>query len=123
MSREEFVARHTAVTYRVAMIGFMPGFAYLSGLDPRLEAPRRTTPRQNAPPGTVSIGGAQTAVQSVPGPSGWHWIGRTPLEVFRSDREPMCLLEAGDVVEFASIREDEWQSEAERLQHEFEFAA
>lgn len=105
---EETVALHCAGSYRVFMLGFMPGFAYLGGLHPSLAAPRRPIPRQNAPPGTVSIGGIQAAVQSVPGPSGWHWIGRTPMRVYAHDREPMCLLEPGDEVRFFAIRADEW---------------
>lgn len=106
---EEAVALHCTGSYRVFMLGFMPGFAYLGGLHPSLAAPRRPEPRPNAPPGTVSIGGIQAAVQSVPGPSGWHWIGRTPVRVYVHDRDPMCLLEPGDEVRFFPIRADEWQ--------------
>lgn len=109
---EEVVAYHCAGTYRVFMLGFMPGFAYLGGLHPVIATPRRREPRQNAPAGTVSIGGIQAAVQSVPGPSGWHWIGRTPLRVYDRDREPMCLLEPGDYVRFFAIQAGEWDAYA-----------
>jgi KipI family sensor histidine kinase inhibitor len=105
---DEVIAYHCAGTYRVFMLGFMPGFAYLGGLHPVIATPRRREPRQNAPPGTVSIGGIQAAVQSVSGPSGWHWIGRTPLRVYDRDRDPMCLLEPGDFVRFFAISPDEW---------------
>lgn len=107
---EDVIAYHCAGNYRVFMLGFMPGFAYLGGLHPVIATPRRREPRQNAPPGTVSIGGIQAAVQSVPGPSGWHWIGRTPLRVYDRDRDPMCLLEPGDFVRFFAISVGEWDS-------------
>jgi KipI family sensor histidine kinase inhibitor len=112
LSVEDVVALHCAGSYKVFMLGFMPGFAYLGGLHPSLATPRRLVPRQNAPPGTVSIGGIQAAVQSVPGPSGWHWIGQTPLRVYAHDRDPMCLLEPGDDVRFFPIHADEWSQHA-----------
>lgn len=110
----EVIERHSKIEYRVCMIGFMPGFAYLGGLDPSLATPRRKQPRPDAPKGTISIGGEQTALQSVVGPSGWHWIGRTPLEVYAPDRNPMCLLDPGDVVRFYPIASEAWHSESER---------
>jgi 5-oxoprolinase (ATP-hydrolysing) subunit B len=112
----EVIERHSRAQYRVCMIGFMPGFAYLGGLDDSLATPRRRHPRADAPKGTISIGGAQTAVQSVVGPSGWHWIGRTPLEVYDPRRHPMCLLEPGDVVRFYAVPREAWA--AERLKCE-----
>ncbi|MCV0370148.1 5-oxoprolinase subunit PxpB [Filomicrobium sp.] len=121
LSADEVVAFHCAGTYRVFMLGFMPGFAYLGGLDPLIAMPRRREPRQNAPPGTVSIGGIQAAVQSVPGPSGWHWIGRTPLRVYARDREPMCLLEPGDHVQFFAISAEEWDTYAGRCEQFVEY--
>lgn len=110
----EVVERHCSVEYRVCMIGFMPGFAYLGGLDPLLATPRRKHPRPDAPRGTISIGAQQTALQSVSGPSGWHWIGRTPLEVYAPDREPMCLLDPGDIIRFYAIDQASWTRESER---------
>lgn len=112
----EVIDRHADAEYRVYMIGFMPGFSYLGGLDPRLASPRRKHPRAAAPKGTIAIGGAQTAVQSVVGPSGWHWIGRTPLEVYNPERKPMCLLEPGDVVRFYAVTADSWATEKERCE-------
>ncbi|MBU1210664.1 MAG: 5-oxoprolinase subunit PxpB [Alphaproteobacteria bacterium] len=114
LTTSEVIARHSKVAYRVCMIGFMPGFAYLGGLDPSLATPRRKQPRPDAPKGTISIGGEQTALQSVVGPSGWHWIGRTPLDVYAPDRNPMCLLDPGDIVRFYPISIEAWQSESER---------
>ncbi|KUO63534.1 MAG: hypothetical protein APF80_05175 [Alphaproteobacteria bacterium BRH_c36] len=114
LTPREVIERHSSVEYRVYMIGFTPGFAYLGGLNPSLATPRRQQSRPDAPSGTISIGGEQTALQSVVGPSGWHWIGRTPLEVYAPDRNPMCLLDPGDIVRFYPIASESWQSERER---------
>jgi len=93
---DEIVARHTAGDYRVAMIGFTPGWSYLSGLAPFLHMPRRQNPRLLTPAGTISIGGVQTGVQCLAGPSGWHLLGRTPVRTYQLHREPTFLLEPGD---------------------------
>lgn len=116
MDRHTLIALHSNGTYRVCMIGFMPGFAYLSGLDPSVATPRRKEPRPHAPQGTISIGGEQTAVQSVAGPSGWHWIGRTPLKVYDPDRTPICLFEPGDTIRFVPIAEEMWDEEAQKCE-------
>lgn len=100
---DEIVARHVAGDYRVAMIGFTPGWSYLSGLAPSLEMPRRQNPRLLTPAGTVSIGGVQTGVQCLAGPSGWHLLGRTPVRTYQLHRKPTFLLEPGDAVTFAAI--------------------
>lgn len=105
----ELIARHSAVTYRVHMLGFQPGFAYLGGLDPILATPRRAQPRPNAPAGTISIGGAQSAVHSVEGPSGWHWIGRTPLQTYQPGRLPRFLFEPGDCIRFEPVSMKQWE--------------
>ncbi|MEP6860247.1 MAG: carboxyltransferase domain-containing protein [Deltaproteobacteria bacterium] len=76
MTIADVVAAHVARTYEVASIGFLPGFAYLDGLDPRLELPRRETPRPRVPAGALAIAGAQTAVYPFASPGGWHLIGR-----------------------------------------------
>ncbi len=111
IDRRTLIAIHSNGCYRVCMIGFMPGFAYLSGLDPSVATPRRKEPRPHAPQGTISIGGEQTAVQSVAGPSGWHWIGRTPLKVYDPHRTPICLFEPGDTLRFIPIAEEMWDEE------------
>jgi KipI family sensor histidine kinase inhibitor len=97
------VARHTAAEYRVAMIGFAPGFPYLLGLDPALHAPRRADPRARVPAGSVAIGGAQTGIYPAELPGGWQLIGRTPVVLFDSKRTPPCLLAPGDRVRFRAI--------------------
>lgn len=108
MSPAACVEAHIAPVYTVMMIGFMPGFSYLGGLDPRLARPRRATPRPRVPASSVSIGGAQTAVGSVEGPSGWHLVGRTPALVFDRTRELAFLFEAGDEIVFSPISTAEW---------------
>jgi KipI family sensor histidine kinase inhibitor len=100
---DEIVARHTAGNYRVAMIGFTPGWSYLSGLDKSLHMSRRQNPRLLTPAGTVSIGGVQTGVQCLAGPSGWHLLGRTPVRTYQLHRDPTFLLEPGDYVTFFPI--------------------
>ncbi|NNM73659.1 5-oxoprolinase subunit PxpB [Enterovirga aerilata] len=100
---DELVRRHSAPTYRVYMIGFLPGFAYLGGLDPTIATPRRTTPRLRTPPGTISIGGVQALVASIEAPSGWHLLGRTPVRNFMPGRDPVFLLRPGDRVRFRRI--------------------
>jgi KipI family sensor histidine kinase inhibitor len=100
---DEVVARHVAAEYFVAMVGFTPGFAYLSGLDPTLATPRRDSPRLQTPAGTIHIGGAQAAIQCLAGPSGWHLLGRTPVRSFLPGRDPVFLIAPGDAVRFHAI--------------------
>ena len=103
ISVSEVIARHSGSEYRVAMIGFTPGFAYLSGLDPSIATPRRESPRTETPPGTISIGGVQACVQCLAAPSGWHLLGRTPVRTFHPHRDPVFLMEPGDAVTFMPI--------------------
>lgn len=103
LSADELVRRHAAGSYQVAMIGFTPGWSYLSGLDPALQMPRRQNPRLLTPAGTISVGGVQTGVQCLAGPSGWHLLGTTPVRTYQLHRDPVFLLEPGDAIEFVSI--------------------
>jgi KipI family sensor histidine kinase inhibitor len=100
---DEVVTRHVGGDYRVAMIGFTPGWSYLSGLDPSLQMPRRHDPRLLTPTGTISIGGIQTGIQCLAGPSGWHLLGRTAVRTYQLHREPIFLLEPGDAISFYPI--------------------
>jgi KipI family sensor histidine kinase inhibitor len=100
---DEIVARHIAGDYRVAMIGFTPGWSYLSGLEHSLHMPRRQNPRLLTPPGTISIGGVQTGVQCIAGPSGWHLLGRTAVRTYQLRRDPIFLLEPGDHVTLSAV--------------------
>lgn len=103
ISASELIARHSASIYTVAMIGFAPGFPYLSGLDPALALPRHATPRTHVPAGSVAIGGAQTGIYPRESPGGWRLLGRTPLRLFDAQRDPPSLLSPGDRVRFEPI--------------------
>ncbi|MBB4120905.1 5-oxoprolinase subunit PxpB [Martelella radicis] len=104
---EEVIALHTSATYRVYMIGFAPGFAYLGGLPSALHTPRLAEPRQKVPAGAVGIGGAQAAINSLAGPSGWRYIGRTPLRLFDPARADPAFFQAGDILRFFAVSPDE----------------
>jgi len=101
------VELHSAAEYRVYMIGFAPGFAYLGGLPDILHTPRLATPRQRVEAGSIGIGGKQASINSVAGPSGWRFIGRTPLRLFDPDRAEPFLLRAGDRVRFRPVGQEE----------------
>jgi 5-oxoprolinase (ATP-hydrolysing) subunit B len=100
---EEVVRRHVGGDYRVAMIGFTPGWSYLSGLDKSLHLPRRKNPRVFTPMGTISIGGVQAGIQCLAAPSGWHLLGRTAVRTFQLHRDPVFLTEPGDRVSFYQV--------------------
>ncbi|MBP1988800.1 inhibitor of KinA [Paenibacillus eucommiae] len=108
LSKDEVIAIHTSGEYLVHMLGFAPGFPYLGGMDKRIAAPRRQTPRLSVPPGTVGIAGEQTGVYSVETPGGWQLIGRTPLTLFVPGEQPPTLLEAGNVIRFYPISREEY---------------
>jgi 5-oxoprolinase (ATP-hydrolysing) subunit B len=105
LSPEEVIRLHSAGVYTVYFLGFLPGFAYLGGLDKRLATPRRREPRVAVPAGSVGIGGEQTGVYPSSSPGGWHLIGRTWLKLFDPLRNPPSLLLPGDTVHFANARE------------------
>jgi KipI family sensor histidine kinase inhibitor len=106
MPVEEAVRRHAAGAYTVAAVGAMPGFPYLSGLDPRLAWARRDTPRFKVAEGAVIIGGAQAGIMPMTAPSGWHIIGHTDVKLFDAAAENPVLLRPGDTIRFvvADIR-------------------
>ncbi len=103
MTPEEVVRIHAAVRYTVLMMGFLPGFPYLGGMDVRLAAPRLTTPRLSVPAGSVGIAGEQTGIYSLESPGGWQIIGRTPLALFDLAADPPFLLAPGDEVQFYAL--------------------
>ena len=100
MTEAEVIARHAAPVYRVFMLGFVPGFAYMGTVDPRIAAPRRATPRLRVPSGSVGIAGGQTGIYPSETPGGWQLIGRTLLKPFDPSRAVPFLLKAGDAVKF-----------------------
>lgn len=103
LSAAEVVALHASVEYTVYMIGFTPGFPYLGGLPARLETPRRASPRQTVPAGSVGIAGSQTGVYPLSTPGGWQIIGRTSERLFRPELDPPTLLRIGDRVRFVDV--------------------
>jgi inhibitor of KinA len=110
ISPSEVIRLHSAAEYRVACIGFVPGFPFLTGLPKKLATPRRDVPRKEIPPGSVGIGGAQTGIYPLRSPGGWNLIGRTPLRLFDPERNPPVLLRAGERVRFRKITRDEFES-------------
>ena len=114
LSPQELIALHAGGEYRVFMIGFAPGFAYLGGLPEILHTPRLQVPRQHVPAGSIGIGGQQGSVNSVAGPSGWRFIGWTPVRAFDPAREVPFLLRAGDRVRFTPIGREEAEPLAAR---------
>jgi len=103
IDEQAVIERHANGNYRVAMLGFMPGFPYLLGLDESLHTPRRASPRTRVPAGSVAIGGAQTGIYPRELPGGWQLIGRTPLVLFDPTREQPALLQPGQRVRFRAI--------------------
>lgn len=109
ISAADLVTLHTAKSYRVFMLGFVAGFAYMGTLDSRLESPRKDTPRLRVPAGSVGLAGLQTGIYPTEAPGGWQIIGRTPLEMFSPERDNPTLLKPGDSVRFRAISKDEYQ--------------
>ena len=103
LSIEEVIALHSSRTYRVYMIGFMPGFGYMGEVDERIATPRLATPRTDIPARSVAIANTQCAIYPMASPGGWNIIGRTPLELFDPSLEGFSLLRPGDQVTFEPI--------------------
>ena len=103
LSRNEVIGRHSAPEYRVFMLGFLPGFVYLGGMDAKLETPRLDAPRTVIPRGSVGIGGSQTGVYPLPSPGGWNLIGCTPVDFYDPGREDPVLCRAGDHIRFVPV--------------------
>ena len=108
LTTQQVISRHSKVEYTVLAIGFSPGFPYLGGLPDKLSTPRRVTPRQFVPMGSVGIGGDQTGVYPLSTPGGWNLIGRTPSTLFRAEESPPALLSMGDRVRFRPITPEEF---------------
>jgi KipI family sensor histidine kinase inhibitor len=104
LSEAEVIARHTGRVYRVFMMGFLPGFAYLGVVDPGIAAPRRAAPRLRVPAGSVGIAGPQTGIYPAETPGGWQVIGRTAVTLFDPSRADAFLLQPGGAVEFYAER-------------------
>ena len=107
IDKDEIIRIHSSVCYKIYMLGFLPGFVYLGGLDKRIEVPRLSSPRVKINPGSVGIGGNQTGVYPVASPGGWRLIGGTPLDFYDPDREKPILCNAGEYIRFVPIHIDE----------------
>jgi inhibitor of KinA len=117
MDAKEVIRIHAGGTYLVYMIGFVPGFAYLGGMSPRIAMPRRDSPRPKIPAGSVGIAGEQTGVYPLEVPGGWRIIGRTPLPLFLPEQSPPSLLRAGDLVQFVPIDEPAYHAIKEKCNY------
>lgn len=100
IAADDFIEIFISRTYRVYMLGFLPGFAYMGSLDRRIASPRLQTPRLRVPKGSVGIAGRQTGIYPLESPGGWRLIGRTDAELFDPAGEPLCRFAPGDQVRF-----------------------
>ena len=110
LTEKEVIKLHSSVDYNIYMLGFLPGFPYLGGLDPKLFTPRLDNPRTKIPEGSVGIGGEQTGIYPLESPGGWRLIGRTPLKLYDPDREQPFLYQAGDYIRFVPITAEEYEA-------------
>lgn len=109
LSVEEVIRLHTETVYRVFMIGFLPGFAYMGSVHEKIITPRKSTPRTLVPAGSVGIAGEQTGIYPLDSPGGWQLIGQTPLQLFDVQQVNPCLLQPGDEVRFYPVSLAEFQ--------------
>ena len=109
LSEEEVIRIHSSKDYLIYMLGFLPGFTYLGGLDERIHTPRLANPRIKINAGSVGIGGSQTGIYPVDSPGGWQLMGMTPVKTYDPERETPILVEAGDYIRFVPIAEEEYK--------------
>lgn len=109
LSEEEVIKIHSSRDYLIYMLGFLPGFCYLGGLDERIHTPRLANPRIKINAGSVGIGGSQTGIYPLDSPGGWQLMGMTPVKTYDPDREVPILVEAGDYIRFVPIDEEEYK--------------
>ncbi len=109
ISREEIIKSHTSSIFRVYMLGFLPGFAYMGILPDKLNCQRKKKPRLKVPARSVGLAGKQTGIYPLDAPGGWQIIGQTPLDIFDPKKENPFLFEAGDLVQFYSISKNEYE--------------
>ena len=107
---QEVIERHLAFEYRVFVVGFVPGFAYMAAVDPRIAAPRRSTPRLRVPAGSVAVAAGQTGIYPAETPGGWSLIGRCPIKPYDPERAQPFLFHPGDRVRFHRITEDAYRA-------------
>lgn len=110
---DEVIERHLAVEYRVFVVGFVPGFAYMASVDPKIAAPRRSSPRLRVPAGSVAVAAGQTGIYPAETPGGWSLIGRCPIRPYDPARAQPFLFHPGDRVRFHRISESSYRSASE----------
>ena len=114
LTREEIIAIHSGTDYKIHMMGFLPGFVYLGGLDPRICVPRLDTPRTKIEAGSVGIGGSQTGIYPVSSPGGWRILGFTSIQLYDPDRAEPILCKAGEYIRFVPISRAELDREVRK---------
>lgn len=110
LTETEVIARHTSRDYLIYMLGFLPGFPYLGGLDETIHTPRLENPRLTIAAGSVGIGGSQTGIYPMASPGGWRLIGRTPLKTYDPQRQQPFIFGAGDYIRFKVIDESDYDN-------------
>lgn len=108
LTAEEVIRIHSSKDYLIYMLGFLPGFSYLGGLDERIHTPRLANPRIKIPAGSVGIGGSQTGIYPLDSPGGWQLLGMTPVKTYDPQRKVPILFEAGDYIRFIPVSEEEY---------------
>ena len=109
LSVDEVIKIHSSQDYLIYMLGFLPGFCYLGGLDERIHTPRLANPRVKIAAGSVGIGGSQTGIYPLDSPGGWQLMGMTPVKTYDPDREVPILVNAGEYIRFIPVDEDEYK--------------
>lgn len=109
ISKQDIIVRHSKTIYSVYLIGFLPGFMYLGGLDNALHIPRKKEPRLRVPKGSVAIGGEQTGIYPQQSPGGWNILGNTPINLFDKSKDIPCFAKPGDKVKFFQVSEDQYK--------------
>jgi len=110
LTLDEVIAIHTSKTYRVFMVGFLPGFPYMGTVDERVATPRKNSPRTSVPAGSVGIAGYQTGIYPQTSPGGWQLIGRTPFKIFDKEKSSPCLLNPGDSIRFYAVGKKDFET-------------
>ena len=116
LSPQEVIDIHCSRDYLIYMLGFLPGFSYLGGLDERIHTPRLANPRIRIPAGSVGIGGSQTGIYPLDSPGGWQLLGMTPVKTYDPARQSPILFEAGDYIRFVPVNEEMFRSIREQVE-------